>query len=1497
MALKILPRPTVIGLKTSGVVDDEFDHIFDDSEDDGDFQTTSKMRLNLLASKTIHKINKGKQIKSYSDIANNVAALSSSLATYQDTDYGGKLKFTSEPQLQSSYHIALNEFYMGKKSDLFEEWAESTDQSSLPTTVQVQIKIVRFTYKKDIKFNDFDTQLTNDSQLLALLYFLMTNQCTNASEACSNIMNSALEYVKSPTKIPISVFFPDFTLDNIIFLIAKNIWAMFPKHPIIPSVIEKLSSFVQNSRLIMDIMSENNQSSSSPNLDDDDSFDDLPIMLNRRQDTQAFFNLNDNALTNPLDFTTTYPVDVKILPEAPFPFVYKIPHMMPDDYSEWILSNRQTKLQNQSPTSINFSLIPSSDISQYELYNVTKTMLESEVRHFIPDKLKKNLHGTLIPIIHFLNINSKEPYTSVLSNIDIFKQEWEIQGCISNKNSKQIEFIVKQMSEGLDQIKQVKIAALPKKRKMPPITCQISNSTITLMKLLDLSLISKSLSPLSFTPFSLAPIKIGFSSTWLAESIFKIYYKSELPAYLCFRTCYVLSLLLSDNSPNLASDIINEGLYILLKTFPHFKSTVWSCYGFLLLAINLNQIDRYYFSAQAMDNGITLFEKDPFISSNYASIALQKNDYVRAMYYYTIALKLFINDKQNDEAIYTGKLLANMYYDANRTKEAIQTLLYVLNQIGELESINSITAAVLLTKLYIKTRQFNAALSLLDKVKNQSTIVKNLVNLVRAKIHFSRNSFSDFYKYIKLIENTMNMRRSSFMSQSDTLFPSIIVTIKANLKRCNFSTALFWTEILCGYAKSLNQLKFVSIGFYIRGKILGTLLMTCNCSVFDFTNSPLDEWSTSYGSFDPNRKVTRQELLTEALSSFIIAMNWFDNSGNTQKLMESKLSYMELILTTLLVHKYIVKKEIGEIVCKSPIPFITVKFDIPFDETVISGLDTILTIAKGIDQIARSSLYPEYVVRSQIINAYAFFLQGKTESAQTLIDYAFLNIRKTFFNGTRFIGEMIKITYLAQISLAIKEILLLIMMFDSNFINEHLIIFDMLNEILTIIKLKSKTVVENLQYDYKPTIELNSAAINAMTKNTFPECEVQFVDESETDDPEFLQYYRCIERMKSIMKSKLPDKTKQQINEEELKLIFKIVNAPEQTKIPIPTNTLFVFKIYNNFLVYMPETKSKHFQPITEELFNETYVKSLCDLYYHNGSINQDFLKQSYLIGKSIFGKTSNLKKYVVQPIPDNHTLGKQNSFEIGTLASLNVPHDPLTVVIDTNLQYLPFEYYLPSICIIRAFQITTAKKRLNQPDIPTGIVLNYHYSQPFDQVYINRTKDLVDKIKSSLGYNFSSDMVINDYERTASFPCPLINPSQPPQFCLSEFPFSTMIPCKFGDVCPDLSTFANILFVFTLNDLAAWPLIVHNLYNELPRACFLFIPIQVYKPAMKIIEALFERHQIRKAYFKNNPTDKKAKNHMFVIRRSYQFMATLQYTLTKRFKLIFPMFAPSGGK
>ncbi|KAH0794439.1 hypothetical protein GPJ56_001732 [Histomonas meleagridis] len=681
----------IIGMKAEAPeLTSDFDDIF---SSDGDEQPISIPNPGL--STITHVAKKTNKVTSLIDVAPQLTNLSTLLNDYKFPEkYEGKIDFVPENTAPEDLVTAINSTYESNSYQPLSDFLVHFNIQSLNDTQLCQLRIVQHIYDKEI---DLESLISNesDSRVLALLYFALSIDKEPEVEAAF-CLNSALEFAKSSSVIPISLFFPNFDLKYITVRICTLLSSLFSKNPLMPSAIGKLSPYVDPK--LMEKLTEVVDDSDSDDDFSDSFLEDIQVQRAAAPLFQIDFN---QCITNPLDLSMRQisPPCI-VLPQAPTTFTFLLANGEESIYgihfSNWLkdCSSRSDPIESDTGSLISYSeettnslppihldQVPSLEKNYDDIYGFFNNPGEKVT---IPDDPDFALS---LPILHYINSRSDIPCPDSFGESRFFSLEFSAHKSFEKGDSSlYLDTLEKLIKIIPTDIPQSAIRPLNPKRKFPTNSNsdELNEDTKIFMALIDAFLMIEMRSPLTLLQYSFAPKLTDqshpiFNREWRTKALYHLYITNTYFPYLSFRAAFTIANSLIDTNPEYASRLGFEALYLLLHPFPNLKTTIWCRSTYFLLGESLESVGKYYYCALCHDCALPLTIRSRKMTSKAAQIAHKNHDSIRTVFYYLEALKLFTQSDQNDEALYGTQVLAGIYRENVQYLEGIKLINTILN--------------------------------------------------------------------------------------------------------------------------------------------------------------------------------------------------------------------------------------------------------------------------------------------------------------------------------------------------------------------------------------------------------------------------------------------------------------------------------------------------------------------------------------------------------------------------------------------------------------------------------------------------------------------------------------------------------------------------------------------------------------------------------------------------------------------------------------------------
>lgn len=204
-----------------------------------------------------------------------------------------------------------------------------------------------------------------------------------------------------------------------------------------------------------------------------------------------------------------------------------------------------------------------------------------------------------------------------------------------------------------------------------------------------------------------------------------------------------------------------------------------------------------------------------------------------------------------------------------------------------------------------------------------------------------------------------------------------------------------------------------------------------------------------------------------------------------------------------------------------------------------------------------------------------------------------------------------------------------------------------------------------------------------------------------------------------------------------------------------------------------------------------------------------------------------------------------------------------------------------PTCCVIRSTGFFNKYSRYHGSRDLKPIVFRWKRDHEDDSC-LQRSRDTIETSLAALGACFPTPQHTEGVNRFITFPFPLCESTRDTEKYSKDYPFCDFYELR-NDNNIDFRKLTNTIFLFTYSDLVDWPGFLAKLTHTVPYVCFLFIPSSHMTQAFQEIKRIYKRHEKRRAYFQKHPTDPRAEFNQLLLKNPFQFVATLQLTLTKK--------------
>ena len=1213
-----------------------------------------------------------------------------------------------------------------------------------------------------------------------------------------------------------------------------------------------------------------------------------------------------------------------------------------------------------------------------------------------------------LPLLRRANSLSVSPFTRKCPYPKLLEFEFNGSAALEGSNANKLKEIVDEIFNLVDIEHQNKtqVQRLPKKRKLPNINTPSPDNTIDLIYLCDAEFLLNGRSPITLSRCGRQTnIPVQYDNKTRAEVLFSMYTSHSYPPFITFLASFALALNLSEFRPSLATDIIFEGIYTLFYNIPQI--TRWECArnALLFLAELLEKNDCYFYSSILFDSIYLLNPQDVQLSNNIATICHRNHDMVRAVFHYTRSLENFVKKNCVDEALYISQILSQIFSEYKLNKLAINFLSRLLQSSYSLpfgkvpskqqianahgsvksvtkktklkefkpppESVNTLLSGITLCDNLIKLRHFSIASQLLTTMKNNTDNImfQKIFDYLHVRLLLKNNQFDEFMYTIKDIQvklkPTSSGSRLSLFSASnfDSSLAKIRLIINGCLTRRLFAVALFWSEVYIN-AQAKFAVKDIGVGFLQRGVSLFQARYQLHAASppFSLHVLKLSEVMSNAANYAQNRLYNNiDEVLTEALSSLKSAQICLEKVGCARLLTHASLFYADLLLhyfcdntfmgeedpNTVQIEPIVINEPQLEIENNSTPSMKLVTFP-PLTLDSSSVIDELTSLFRRIDQNVNRDMNPIYIIYSQVLKSKLNFLQHKEATAKTLFDYAYSNINKYFVCGGTFVAKDMGLKEFDLFNNILNNMCLLLLFFEKDYINDHLIVFDWRNDIQSLHLNRLRVVPDENKDPIQADFSVSDEYLRSLRSPKFPnffKIQDKYGNKLGGIDSDNQGSNLTISKCLSIINANIHLFEAEKIAEDEMhdnnRALCRQIESEvdkykrsHETQIPIDTsydyvyktvpmfrNAIFVQHIYDCIYIYVPSTGKKRrvlLKPGQKSTFNVltkkeciTYTSTsgliasdlmadialflMCDKKQHHTDYNfSKAYKRCVTAKKTLFGDLNDIF-YNWDKVPDDHLFGESKIFGKGlkgALASIETSPQPTIFVTSGDLRALPFEMMFPNILVLRSWSYShIILKPTEELEFPKVSVCRWKGdAEHLMQNAVQRSREIIRCFVEACGGCFPMQPYVNGNDRNVCFPFPLFSSNLENNHYISKYPF-----CNFIDVEPNkFPKISSALFVFTYSDLSEMPLMLESLVSEYPFSFYMFIPAQFVREAFTIMSSIFERHHRRAQYLKDHPNDPSLSRHQLLCKVPFDFVTCLQATLMQQLNCPIALIAPT---
>ena len=1147
-----------------------------ESSDDGNFFGSYSDNKDLFFTKatplySIISSDAGHRITTFTDASARITPIVTALKEYKIPDKKfDKIVLIPENVLDKSDDEKITA-YIENKQDTLDLAKENYDDVFV-----AQFEIIEFYKKKKANLKTY-ASMDIDSRALSLLHFCIAKQLGDKNKKLFHFISAVEEALKYPSYAPLSALFDDYGIPEILEQISTILADIFPKHPILPSVLHSLAEFNKNITKIIEKL-ENQTTPSVFNYDDDDDDDDSFfefLKQNRNKATTPQVQmLIEEKIVNPLDFSVsqtkqeTLAVSVTGPPETMTYYLDASEEKVTfsaTQFSDWIMSMRKVFNANKLPTEsrgstrvpdqpnpLQFSSVPSlskfelqSDITDakkhdssnpsfyFELYKNLSD--QQKLLSMLPNEVCPEYFHLYYPVLQFINSNTKSAcikkgcqYPKLIAleqaahqallgmNSDILTP---LQGLLG---------FIPEISERSE------VAPLEEKRPFPSADEPFSENIVNILAACDVVFLINGRSPLTGARVSAPPPINSLKHPILVRAIrasylYKIYSTMNLPPYFAFRVGFAISLVLMEIDACYSCRIMFELVYLLHSELPLLTRSPIVRNAVLFFAETLERSDRYYHACLVFDNYfLSNINDSSSAASAIAQIAQRNGDTVRAAFFYTESIKKLIQERKYDESLYLGQIIAQIYVDNGLLYLALSILSYLLKNTYPIQvyqpkkvdsqqplrrgtlrvarqsssldisnftpsgkSINTMLVCCSYIDILIRCRMYKTARETLQILENSMDIplIQSVTSYLKSKIYVRSNKYDLAVETLPSFTIKNQQRSATHISLlSGTSFDASTAILKmmasATIDKLLFKDCIVWSEIIIQAKSSLRE---VGAGFMWRGMAYAQAIENSHIisKKVDF-RTELSEPMKRFVHYDAAaRKYNEIDIINEAISSFSAARICFERVGSIKKETEAALRYADILLQhffdpsdpdqnseALSVFQPILETSLNNPIIK--------KEQVRVQERTIDKeacADEVSRILNFAEKNAGRIMCPQLILYVHTLQAKVNLMKKNMKNAKTYFDFAFATIQK-YSNGPRFAIKSVSTSLLRSFERPIDLLCDLLIGFENEFINDHLVLFDILCDLRTYIDNRIRNVSDGINKAVVSEVDMDVEALS-----------------------------------------------------------------------------------------------------------------------------------------------------------------------------------------------------------------------------------------------------------------------------------------------------------------------------------------------------------------------------------------------------------------------------------
>ncbi|KAH0799880.1 uncharacterized protein GO595_006992 [Histomonas meleagridis] len=342
--MNVMSRNTVLlGLKTDFDSGDDLSDFFSSMSDDDNSElilTTKVTPSSFTVPKELEQ-DLGR-VTSFNEILSNISSISNMLEDFETPPNPNNICLIPENIVPTELSKALTTFVEDQNNQAaYNTIIHYLTNPDLPDILLAQIDLIKFyKEKKNANLTKYISK-DLDSRVLSLIHYALIDD-NDKQCAIYQLVCSIEDFLKNPNPLPISNFFPNYTLQNLVYSLCKDIVIEFPRHPFLQSAITKFSNFNPKVEEVLNLIPEDDSDD-----DEDDFSDDFFADLGTVQQRAPILTLEiaNEEIGDVLEDVTAAPrYEPVALPEPPQTVTYLFEdgsnQMSPIQFEKWILSIR-----------------------------------------------------------------------------------------------------------------------------------------------------------------------------------------------------------------------------------------------------------------------------------------------------------------------------------------------------------------------------------------------------------------------------------------------------------------------------------------------------------------------------------------------------------------------------------------------------------------------------------------------------------------------------------------------------------------------------------------------------------------------------------------------------------------------------------------------------------------------------------------------------------------------------------------------------------------------------------------------------------------------------------------------------------------------------------------------------------------------------------------------------------------------------------------------------